>query len=178
MSALSLGYEVSLHKEHKLGINQFRITTAPSLGPLLGGALAYQGGWRWVFWFLTIASSIVLTTMALILPETARTIVGNGSIPPPRYSRPWVPTIMRPWKNNGEQTASMILRKRSFPNPLRSLKILCRPDTGVSILAGSILYMVYCSSHASLSTVFSARWPCLSLSFRRNLVCVGLTLFC
>ncbi|KAH7370028.1 major facilitator superfamily domain-containing protein [Rhexocercosporidium sp. MPI-PUGE-AT-0058] len=30
----------------------FGITTAPALGPLMGGALSYSLGWRWIFWFL------------------------------------------------------------------------------------------------------------------------------
>lgn len=133
-----------------------RITTAPSLGPLLGGVLAFRAGW--VFWFLTITSAAVLLAMVLILPETARTVVGNGSIPPPLWSRPWLPAVMRPWNGMTPQTTSLIFRRKTVPNPLRSLEILCRLDTAVSILAGSIIYMVYCSSHASLSTVFSANY--------------------
>lgn len=53
---------------------------APSLGPVLGGALADRIDWRWIFWLLVILSGICLTLLCLLLPETARSIVGNGSI--------------------------------------------------------------------------------------------------
>src|SRR2546421_3699095 len=63
------------------------ITTAPSIGPLIGGALAHSFGWRSIFWFLCIVSATCLTLMLLTLPETARGVVGNGNLEPPRFSR-------------------------------------------------------------------------------------------
>ncbi|KAK7950930.1 uncharacterized protein PG986_006658 [Apiospora aurea] len=63
------------------------ITIAPSLGPILGGALSYAAGWRWVFWFLVTITGPCLVLVVLGLPETARSAVGNGSLPPPVYCR-------------------------------------------------------------------------------------------
>ena len=65
---------------------------------------------------------------------------------------------MRPPKCHRGDTSSLIFRKKAIPNPLRSLRMLGYLDNAVSILAGSILYMVYCSSHSSLSTIFSATY--------------------
>jgi MFS family permease len=132
------------------------ITTAPSLGPMFGGVLNASAGWRWVFWFLTITSAIVLLAIALVLPETARGVVGNGIIAPPQFSRPWLPVLMRPWLAHETRGSSLIFRQKSLPNPWKSLQVLGRPETTVAILGGSILYMVYCSSHASLSTGFAS----------------------
>ena len=53
---------------------------APSLGSVLGGALAEHLGWRWIFWFLSIIFGTCLASIMVFLPETARKIVGNGSI--------------------------------------------------------------------------------------------------
>ncbi|KAF2105811.1 major facilitator superfamily domain-containing protein [Lophiotrema nucula] len=136
-----------------VGALSLGITTAPSIGPLLGGGLASAVGWRWIFWFLAITSGVVVIGMALFLPETGRSVVGNGTIPPPSYSRPFLPLIMRPYKHHDPQESSIIHRKKTVPNPLKSLQVLSRKDTAVSITAGSIIYMVYCTSHASLSTV-------------------------
>ncbi|KAH0538684.1 hypothetical protein FGG08_004759 [Glutinoglossum americanum] len=55
--------------------------TAPSFGPVLGGSLIACKGWRWIFWFLSIASGVCLTAIIIFLPETARNVVGNGSTP-------------------------------------------------------------------------------------------------
>ncbi|KAK4194175.1 major facilitator superfamily domain-containing protein [Triangularia verruculosa] len=55
----------------------------PSLGPVIGGAMAQYMGWRSIFWMLTIAAGINFTLMLLFIPETCRKVVGDGSIRPP-----------------------------------------------------------------------------------------------
>lgn len=97
-------------------------------------------------------SAIVLALVVLTLPETARSVVGNGSVAPPKWSRPLVPNVMQPWKKESPEPSTIIHKKKGFPNPLKALIILSRLDTAVSITAGSILYMIFCASHASLST--------------------------
>lgn len=129
-----------------------RITTAPSFGPLLGGILAYRAGWRWIFWLFSILSGIVLAMLIFTLPETARSVTGNGSIEPPKFSRPLIPGIMRPWQRELPETCTVIYRKKTIPNPLKALIILCHWNTTATIAAGNVLYMIFCASHASLST--------------------------
>ncbi|KAI8721663.1 MFS domain-containing protein [Fusarium sp. LHS14.1] len=131
----------------------FGITTAPSLGPVLGGAFASGPGWGWIFWFLTIASGFCLLAMMLALPETHRVYIGNGGTRPARPYRPLAPRIMRPWKGDRGPKAPPLPRKpRTLPNPIKSLRILSRKDVAVSIMPGSFLYTVYCCIHASLAT--------------------------
>lgn len=73
----------------------------PAFGPLLGGVFAETLGWRSIFWFLTIATGVILVPLTLsvafcqllrvaiadaipsFMPETLRSLVGDGSIPPP-----------------------------------------------------------------------------------------------
>ncbi|KAK8020035.1 hypothetical protein PG990_005173 [Apiospora arundinis] len=131
----------------------FAITIAPSLGPILGGALSYAAGWRWIFWLLAAMAGPCLVLVILGLPETARSVVGNGSLQPPIYCRLPVlhPRFMRHWKVNLD-TGSR--GKRRVPNPLKSLKILLRRDNTVVVLASALMYTVYSCVIASLSTLF------------------------
>lgn len=99
-------------------------------------------------------SSSTLAAMVLALPETNRTLVGNGGVRPPPYSHPLVKGIMRPWKQNRGPSVLGEARKRRISNPIKSLVMLGRKDTAVSIIAGSILYMNYSCIHASLSSSF------------------------
>lgn len=129
-----------------------RITTAPSIGPLLGGAIGYSVGWRWIFWFLAIASGTCLAVMIASLPETARNLVADGSLPP-RFSM-----IPFPWMVNYDRSAEAGTRRSSeglhIPNPMKSLRILARKDNLCLVAGGGIAYMLYCCINASLSSLF------------------------
>lgn len=50
------------------------------VGPVVGGVVAHtQGDHVWVFWSLVIVGLVLLGGVGLLLPETARSLVGNGS---------------------------------------------------------------------------------------------------
>lgn len=66
-----------------MAIFQCGAMIGPAIGPLLGGIFAETLGWRAIFWFLTIAVGVVLVPLVFIFPETLRSLVGDGSIPPP-----------------------------------------------------------------------------------------------
>ena len=54
-----------------------------AVGPIIGGALTSSfGTWRSIFWFLVIACGVSFVLLIVAYPETARFIVGNGSIKP------------------------------------------------------------------------------------------------
>lgn len=128
----------------------FAITIAPSIGPILGGGLAYAAGWTWIFWFLCIAAGLCLSIIAFLLPETSRNIVGNGSIKPLKLLRLPIPTLMRHW----EESDDVASHKWRMPNPLKSLTILARTDNAIVILACSFLYVIYTCINTSLSILF------------------------
>lgn len=64
-----------------LGAAMVAANTGPTIGPLLGGIIIDQLGWRWVFWFLTILGSGFLLVLLSLFPETSRRLVDNGSCP-------------------------------------------------------------------------------------------------
>lgn len=50
------------------------------VGPIIGGCVAYfSGSYNWAFWALVIAGIILFSSVGLFLPETARSLVGNGA---------------------------------------------------------------------------------------------------
>ena len=90
--------------------------------------------------------------MALFLPETARNIVGNGSVPVNGINKPLIP-LLSP-KHPGSYNGSAREGHRKFPNPLAASKLLRFPDTAIILVAYGINYTVYCCLQASLSTLF------------------------
>ncbi|KAK4142718.1 major facilitator superfamily domain-containing protein [Dichotomopilus funicola] len=138
------------------GIISFFINTPPSFGPVLSGVLLLRWSWRSIFWFLAIGSGVCLTLMVLLLPETARNIVGNGTIPARDINRALIP-LPPNRKYDTSDTKPAIppqQRRRNLPNPLTTLQILRKPGTAIVLVSYGINYTVYCCLQASLSSLF------------------------
>lgn len=56
-----------------------------ALGALIGALLSARWGWRSIFWFLAVGSGACGSISLFMLPETKRTVVGNGSVEPKSY---------------------------------------------------------------------------------------------
>ena len=63
-----------------MGIFQAGLLVPVAVGPIIGGALAGSLGWRSIFWFLMIYGAVFLVVLFILLPETLRSIVANGSV--------------------------------------------------------------------------------------------------
>lgn len=68
------------------------------VGPIVGGWVAFKSGsYDWVFWFLVLIGTILLIAVGGLLPETARNVVGNGSVTIQRWwERTWL-SFLRDW---------------------------------------------------------------------------------
>ena len=127
---------------------------APSLGPILGGALAQRPGWPWIFWLLVILSGFCLVILFVSLPETARAIVGSGGFPANRTGM--IVCSIRGSKNSTSDKRDRVSQPRRlrFPNPLKCLALLARKDTALIVTINGIYYSTYCCVQASQALLF------------------------
>lgn len=127
---------------------------------MISGLLLLRWTWPSTFWFLAILSAAVLLTMFILLPETGRSIVGNGGQPPSRDSKsrqllnkPLVSILDAEKQQTEPQGGEKPASRKSF-NPFSALLMLRDPGTLVVSVCFGIYYMVHTCLQASLSTVF------------------------
>jgi multidrug resistance protein len=131
---------------------------APCIGPALGGVLSQELGWRSIFWTLVILVSLCLLCILLFLPETLRSIAGNGSIPVPKRLRALVPIVGRKAAHEKYDPATQIKSKHSV-NPF---VLFTYPDVIVLLTFTGIVYAVNYTITATISSSFAKIYPQLS----------------
>ena len=120
---------------------------------MIGGLLAATVGWRWIFGLLSILSGICLLAILLVLPETNRLVVGDGSRPPRGINRTLVSLLLRTSADATEERAPEGKLRFIFPNPMKSVGLFFYADTVMALWIHGVFYMTYCCLQASLSSV-------------------------
>ncbi|KAE8446613.1 hypothetical protein EG329_011806 [Mollisiaceae sp. DMI_Dod_QoI] len=129
---------------------QASVQFAPALAPVLGGILTEFLGWRSTFWFLVIGAGVFLLIYVPFVPETARNIVGNGSIPPPRLNASL--TSFLQWRRQSRNLESQpdhaplpqpkkVPRKIPIPNIWAAILIIFEKDVGLLMFFMSLFVM-------------------------------------
>ncbi|RYP89998.1 hypothetical protein DL770_003901 [Monosporascus sp. CRB-9-2] len=121
------------------------VTLGPVLAPIIGGLLTEYLGWRSMFWFLTIFAASLFSVYFLFVPETARCVVGNGSIPPKRLFMTPFQYVEHKRNPTPEWEAERMTIKtaRKRVNPFAALKILGEKEGGMTLGFGSLMYGGY-----------------------------------
>ncbi|KAF2261538.1 MFS general substrate transporter [Lojkania enalia] len=143
---------------------------APAVAPVIGGLLAQFLGWRAIFWFLVILATIYLIPFFIFFPETARDVVGNGSIPPQgwnmsllnylelRKARSSQNDLTRATSREESRAAQQELarkRKLRLPNPLGTLRVIKQKDVGLLLFYNSLIYTAFYDVIASAPYLFT-----------------------
>ncbi|KAK1570069.1 major facilitator superfamily domain-containing protein [Colletotrichum navitas] len=125
---------------------------AAAVGPVIGGLMVRYAGWHSIFWLLAALGAATLLPMALFFPETCRKIVGNGSVPPQWWNQSGIDVLLQRRKKGGAEIKPPPLK---FPNPLRPVLLLLKPECGFPLLYSSILACSYFATLALIPTQFS-----------------------
>lgn len=112
--------------------------------------LAQKLSWKWIFWFLAILTGAYLVVVTLLLPETQRKIVGNGSVPARGVHRSLFDWLSRDRKRTDSRAQSHE-RTLFIPNPFKCIAMLFSKGNFTVILIGSITYMVKMTLQTSLA---------------------------
>lgn len=176
IGAGSIG-DVSRRKERGsyMGYLQIGILMGPAVGPIIGGLLTQRWNWHSIFYFLAVLTGIHLILLMLLLPESLRTLVGDGSLRPRGI---WLPPVSIPFqhvKQNSEEDPS---KKRQWMNPPPKLslrvvgfdrpwKMFMQADIALMIASYSLPFGVYTMVSSSLS-------PTLSKQYNYNSIQCGL----
>lgn len=141
------------------------------VGPVVGGWVAlWSKGFEWVFWCLVIFGGAVLGTIGWTLPETARNVVGNGSVQATGWGRTWWSVLRLCWGKrrmrvgqvedahsggDGQRDSdSERKRKIKISNPLSCLRILFWKDTSLVLWMSASFYAVYYCIQASIPSTY------------------------
>ncbi|KAI0196958.1 MFS general substrate transporter [Astrocystis sublimbata] len=137
-----------------------------AVGPVLGGALSNDLGFRSIFIFLFAISVVVLVLIVVILPETLRSIAGNGSY---RLSGVYQPLIRYCTKEPEymENHPGWDRPKISIHTFIEPLKLLIEKDIILQLVFGGVIYTIW-------SMVTATTTGLLQESFKLNELFIGL----
>jgi multidrug resistance protein len=130
------------------------------VGPIVGGWIALgSGGFRWAFWALAIFGGIEFVLLASLLPETARKVVGDGSVVDRKWNRPLV-SILKPHipaeglASGQKRTAKQPARSLEFRSPLAALRLMFHLDTALILWLSSSSYALWYCVQASIPSLY------------------------
>lgn len=184
-AVISLAYGVVADVSHPsmrgeiLGPMLASTNLGPCLGPIIGGGvISASGNPQWCFWALVVFGTSSLMLIGWTLPETARTVVGNGSVLARSIWRTWW-NVLRfsasksSSSSDGTQDASHIsndssiddpnsgktgVGKLSVPNPFASLRIIFYWDTFLILWMAAAPYAVWYCIQTSITIIYGEEY--------------------
>jgi MFS family permease len=139
---------------------------------VIGGILSQFLGWRSVFFFLLILAVLFLIPFLAFFPETARNVVGDGSIPPQGWNMSYLNyraarkvraensanfPLSRTVSRDSQRAAQVALarkRRLRWPNPLKTLRVIGEKDIGLLLFFNSLVYTAFYDITVSTPYIF------------------------
>ena len=160
-----------------MGIYQAGLLGPVAIGPVLGGIFAQTLGWRAVFWFLTIFSGIVLVVLFFFLPETLRSLVGNGSVPARGLASSPIAYIQRrrmaKLENADISTPVIISKKKTPVNILGPLWLIVGLEVTYIIFHLGAAYSSWQATMTVMSTLFKKTYRLTDLQIGLTFIANG-----
>ena len=158
-----------------LGPVSMALNLGACVGPVVGGWVAYtSGSYEWVFWVLVIVGAVLLLSVGALLPETARSIVSNGS---GRRRRKWWEeswyTSCKHWfqgfkksarnsedekhaEDDNESLNRSFLQRCRIRNPLACLHMIFHLDTFLVLWMHGSFYTIDYSLVAAVPDIYKS----------------------
>ncbi|KAH8742478.1 major facilitator superfamily domain-containing protein [Diaporthe sp. PMI_573] len=129
-----------------------------AIGPVLGGLLANFFGFRSIFIFLVILSSLVIIMIIVFLPETLRSIAGNGSLRLTGIHQPLIARFTKelPYMQDPDDTVQR--KKVTLMTFIEPLKLLAQKDILLNLLFGGVVYAIWSMVTSSTTGLFKSRF--------------------
>ncbi|KAK8035554.1 hypothetical protein PG993_010549 [Apiospora rasikravindrae] len=133
-----------------------------AIGPVIGGVVAQStGAYTWVFYALFVVAAICFFLIGFTLPETARNVVEDGSVPPPRIARLWWTggLVRRYGVDTPKASVHATEKAGSMPGwrpimLLQSLRIIFYADAAAVLWMIATSYCVYYTFQVAIPVIF------------------------
>lgn len=149
-----------------LGPVSMALNLGACVGPVVGGWVAYKsGGYEWVFWALVIVGVTLLSSVLILLPETARSLVGNASGEDQLkwWEKPLSSLLVQCFKpgsrsKTGPKPPATSRRRRSYrvQSPLASIRIIFYPDAFLCLYLHGSFYVVDYSLATAIPAIYTS----------------------
>ncbi|KAI9858592.1 MAG: hypothetical protein M1813_007397 [Trichoglossum hirsutum] len=176
---------ISAERGKMLGPMLAATNLGPCIGPVVGGWVALRsGGFIWCFWALVIFAGLALMTIGWAMLETARSVVGNGSVPARGLWRTWWDVVVG-WirqshrGNDGPSTADQNSRGNRvtidrtgdeqnteitgegtlrISNPFACFRIIFLKDSSLILWMAASLYAIWYCIQTSIPLIYSTTY--------------------
>ena len=181
--AYGVAADISPHSERGKVLGPMLASTnlGPCIGPVIGGgAILASGDPQWCFWALLIFGVSALLLVGWTMPETGRTVVGNGGVKAQGLWRTWFDVVrtsarfqmgkngdVGAW-NEGTQNSILCIDdantgktgrgKLTFSNPLMFIRIIFYWDTFLILWMAASPYAVWYCIQTSMPLIYGDKY--------------------